>query len=191
MKNSQKSSMQPKTKKELHVLIEAKIKKNGDLCDLNHIDVSLITDFSDLFFKSKFNGDISRWDVSKAENMRGIFEFSKFNGDISGWDVSGVKNMNDMFYGSKFNGELSRWNVSGVTEMGSMFGESEFKGDVSSWNRFSIINDVNIFLDSKMAKKIGTENPGFEQVKSHFLNLKLEADLQRLPEQSGPSRIRL
>ena len=44
-----------------------------------------------MFYKSEFNGDISRWDVSHAENIDYMFSQSKFNGDISNWDVSSKK----------------------------------------------------------------------------------------------------
>ena len=50
-----------------------------------------------MFFKSKFNGDISKWDVSGVENMEFMFANSKFNRDISKWDVSNVENTKDMF----------------------------------------------------------------------------------------------
>ena len=81
----------PKTKEELKHMIEDEISKHGNKCSLNHIDVSKITDMSQLFVESKFNGDISEWDVSSVIEMRFMFAHSKFNGDISGWDVSPVK----------------------------------------------------------------------------------------------------
>jgi surface protein len=37
----------------------------------------------DMFYCSKFDGDISQWDVSNVTDMRGMFMFSKFNRDIS------------------------------------------------------------------------------------------------------------
>ena len=61
----------PTTKKELKRLIKKLIKERGNRADLNDIDISLITDMSDLFANSEFDGDISNWDVSKVWNMRG------------------------------------------------------------------------------------------------------------------------
>ena len=87
----------PKTKGELKQMIEDEISENGNECSLNHIDVSKITDMSYLFFRSKFNGDISSWDVSHVNNMREMFRESYFNGDISNWDVSDVTDIRYMF----------------------------------------------------------------------------------------------
>lgn len=82
----------PKDKKELEQMIKDEIAAHGDKADLNYIDVSGITDFSELFKDSTFNGDISKWDVSNAEDMSQMFSYNNpFNGDISGWDVSNVK----------------------------------------------------------------------------------------------------
>jgi len=41
-----------------------------------------------------------------------------------------------------------------------------------------LIRDKDMFLKSKIAEVMKSENPSFEQVKSHALNLKLEKNLQ-------------
>ena len=104
-------SCQPKTKKELKEIIESRISEQGNNCDLNDIDTSLIDDMSWLFYYSKFNGNISNWDVSNVKYMHGMFGNSKFNGDISRWDVSKVNDMTGMFANSKFNQDISNWNI--------------------------------------------------------------------------------
>src|SRR5574344_475220 len=83
----------PKTRDELEDIINKRIKSEGNKCDLNDIDTSNITDMSNLFKNSEFNGNISKWDVSNVENMWSMFAHSKFNGDISNWDVSNVVDM--------------------------------------------------------------------------------------------------
>ena len=88
----------PKTKDELKNIIKQKIKSEGNECDLNDIDTSNITDMSNLFAYSEFNGDISKWDVSHVKNMKGMFMRSNFNSDISNWDVSNVTNSVNIFY---------------------------------------------------------------------------------------------
>ena len=104
----------PKTKDELKDIIKRRIESEGNECDLNDIDTSKITDMSNLFAYSHFNGDISKWDVSNVTNMDSMFACSKFNNDISNWDVSNVINMEDMFIISKFNSDISNWDVSNV-----------------------------------------------------------------------------
>ena len=105
-------SCKPKTKKELKQIIEERISKEGPNCNLNDIDVSLITSMAGLFEDSSFNGDISRWDVSSVKYMTWMFANSKFNGDISEWDVSNVEDMNGMFAGSEFKQDISNWKTS-------------------------------------------------------------------------------
>lgn len=117
----------------IRTIVDGQIKFLGLQADLNHIDVSGVTNMTHLFSArrlvgyaphsravscvgSKFNGDISRWDVSNVENMSRMFYQSRFNGDISHWDMSNVANMASMFEHSHFNGDISRWDISDVVK---------------------------------------------------------------------------
>ena len=127
----------PKTKEELKDIIKQRIKKDGPQVDLNDIDVSNITDMSELFCGLNFNGDISKWDVSNVTNMaRMFYDCELFNKDISSWDVSNVTNMTSMFYNCKnFNQDISTWDVSKVEDIRDMFsGCKSFNQDISSWD---------------------------------------------------------
>ena len=108
--------------KHLIRLIKEAIGKNGNGCDLKHIDLSQITDLSWIFSDNrKINGDISKRNVSGVLNMSNIFSNSWFNGDISKWDVSGVLNMCGMCCESQIRGDLRRWNNMGLANMRDMF----------------------------------------------------------------------
>ena len=89
---------QPKSNLELKGIIEDRVSKYGTNCDLNDIDVSLVTNMSYLFYGSKFNGDISGWYTSKVLYIAYMFAQCDFNGDISNWDVSKVKDISGVFY---------------------------------------------------------------------------------------------
>ena len=135
----------PKTKGELKDIILQRIKDEGNEVDLNDIDVSKITDMSELFTQTNFNGDISNWNVSNVTNMRFMFYGCKsFNKDISNWDVSNVIDMSGMFLTcTKFNQDISNWDVSNVKNIDWMFGNCKsFNQDISKWN-VSNVNDMS------------------------------------------------
>ena len=58
-----------KNDENLKDLIKQEIKQNGPNCDLNHIDVSNVTNMFNTFSYSPFNGDISEWNVSNVTDM--------------------------------------------------------------------------------------------------------------------------
>lgn len=138
--------------------IERAIDAHGLHCDLNHIDVSGVTDFSAMFLHSSFNGDISRWDVSRGETFECMFSNSEFNGDISNWNTARARDMASMFSRSVFQGDISRWDVSNVQSMRAMFMLSQFNGDISRWNVSNVTQFQYMFEDSKFNSDIGAWN---------------------------------
>lgn len=139
----------PIHRNELIRLVRECIEAEGEDCDLNHIDVSAMTDFRSVFQVQPFKGDISRWNMSNATSLCRMFQGSTFNGDISGWDVSKVVNFSDMFSNGKFNGDVSNWDVGNAENMSEMFSASAFEGDVSRWD----VSKVQTFEEMFRATK--------------------------------------
>lgn len=171
-----------RNKRHLQYVIDREISLNGNDCDLNHIDISNITDMSSLFSCSEFVGDISNWNVSHVKDMKSMFFMSKFNGDISKWDVSNVESMDSMFYArSKFNSDISGWDVSKVKTMDLMFKDSKFTQDLSDWKPYSLISFVDMF-DSNVGNipywaEIEDKELRNKTISSYSLEKQLEKEL--------------
>lgn len=54
-------------------IVDEEIKRLGKGADLNHIDVSEVTNMTNLFEDTGFYGDVSKWDVSRVEEKEGMF----------------------------------------------------------------------------------------------------------------------
>ena len=169
-----------RTRDELQDLVMQRIRERGSNCDLNDIDVSSITDMSNMFGYSDFTGDISKWNVSNVRDMTGMFYGSRFNGDISKWDVSNVKYMSGMFNKSKFNGDISKWDVSNVKYMADMFANSKFTGDISNWDTSNVKNMSGMFAYSDFNGNISRwDVSNVENMSYMFIDSKFTGDISK------------
>ena len=102
--------VKPTTKKELQKIIIETIDREGNECDLNFIDTSLITDMSNLFcVMHDFNGKINKWDVSNVKDMSGMFWYANFfNQPLDSWQVNSFPFKEDIFVGTKLK-SLPKW----------------------------------------------------------------------------------
>ena len=167
-------------KSHLELLIRQNQEKYTNACDLNHIDVSRVTDMKKLFAHSFFTGDISSWDVSSVTDMDRMFSGSVFNGNIAGWDVSNVRCMNNMFSASHFNGDVSHWNTSSVESMDRMFQTAHFNAPIDGWNVGRCTDFSSMFADSRFNQDIsGWDMRCAQQVGYMFYDCPFAHDVSR------------
>ena len=99
------------SREQLRDIIQERIDKYGNDCDLNDLDISLVTDLSYLFYLfPEFNGNISNWNTSNVLNFSFMFYKCKFNQDISNWKFSKkLATTQEMFLNSEFDQDISNW----------------------------------------------------------------------------------
>lgn len=152
-----------KDKEHLKQLIKEEMECNGHECNLNHIDVSHITDMTHLFAHSGFNGNISQWNVSNVKTMRSMFQSSYFNGNIFNWNVEKVEDMTCMFYGSYFYGDISNWKPYDLIKTHNMF--KLCAGPPPYWAEIKEAEKRNIAIDYHHLNTQLNENSNSKQKK--------------------------
>lgn len=102
----------------IHQIVKDEIDRLGLDANLNHINVSEVTNMNSLFSRAAYdnfdlkkyeglNPDITLWNVSNVTIMNYMFyNCENFNCDISDWDVRNVKYKDFMFYGCNINEEF-------------------------------------------------------------------------------------
>ena len=153
-----------KSKEEIRTIYKAGLKLIGPSFPLRFIDVSEITDMSEIFIlieDGEFCG-IDNWDVSNVTDMKYMFANCKhFRGIVNNWDVSNVTDMSGMFRGCKmFDGNgLENWDVSNVTDMNNMFTNCvELNTDFSNWDVSNVIDMSKMFRYCEKFMGIGLSN---------------------------------
>lgn len=129
----------PNTKEELQIILKKMY--FFDDRNFNMIDVSKITDFSDLFndpdFKNMYVIAIDKWNVSNGNFFMRMFKNrTTLKADVSKWDVSNGIIFTEMFYGCEdLFSDFSNWDVSNGVLFSSMFHFcSSLNSDFSKWN---------------------------------------------------------
>ena len=142
------------TNEQLKEYLKSEIEKQGENVVIQNLDVSLVEDMSELFYKIAYKVkslNLSGWKTSGAKDMRAMFWgcYSLESLDVTGWDTSNVKSMKGMFYkcSDLKSLDLSGWDTSNVENMKEMFSycDSLKSLDVSGWNTSNVKNMNGMF----------------------------------------------
>jgi surface protein len=117
-------------------------------------DVSQVINMSNMFYNTlnMNNPDFSEWSTGNVTNMSQAFENSSFNGLIDNWNTSNVANMSSMFKGAILFNKNLPWDVSNVTNFSAMFdGATAFNKSLGDWNIVSVTNMENMLDNSGLS----------------------------------------
>ena len=85
------------TDKTIIDIVKQQVNELGRKANLNHIDVSSVTNIDYLFFNLGFEGNISQWNVERVESMNYTFYGSPFKGDLTKWNLKNLKRATHTF----------------------------------------------------------------------------------------------
>lgn len=145
---------------ELAKIVIDEIKRVGPTGSLNHIDVSEVTNFNDIFLNidERFNCDVSEWDVSKMKSCEFLFSCTSFDGDLSTWDVSNCENFGSMFNtNSAFTGKgLENWNLKKAKTLSYMFHKTyAFTGNtIVGWRLPAKLEEIDNMFKNAIALEV-------------------------------------
>lgn len=98
--------------KELNEIVHNEIERLGNDTDLNHIDTSKVTSMQFTFYRTDFNGDVSKWNVENVTDFTFMFAANeKFDGYLGDWNMHSAILLDSMFNGAtNFTGDgLEKW----------------------------------------------------------------------------------
>ena len=127
--------------------------------DGSNLDVSSITDMSDMFDNNKVSDltSLANWNTSKVTNMSSMFQNSSISDftPLTNWDTSKVTDMNSMFQNSSISDltPLANWNTSKVTDMDSMFMANKISNlaPLAHWDTSKVTDMSCMFQDSSIS----------------------------------------
>lgn len=151
--------------------------KPSNKYNLENLDVSQISDFSQVFESSYYNGNLSKWNMSNALNMDSMFLGSDFNNDsICNWNLPNLESLKKTFQNTIFNFDLSNWNFSKVKyidfiffknkEFNQPFNGIDTKNLLSMNYSFAYAEKFNQPLDKLITKNVNNFSGAFFNAKS-------------------------
>lgn len=131
--------------------------------DLNHVDVSNVTKFSNAFSNLQRRSYVRRlaalqystscYEVTQPPARDEVSSRYRLNVDISEWDVSNGKFFVEMFRDTEFHGDISRWNVGNALSVWAMFANCDFVTNLSRW-RFLKEVKSNLMFDGASSDEL-------------------------------------
>ena len=73
------------TNAQLRTLVRQAISEHGPGVNLNHLDVSGMKHFDNVFKELSFSGDVSKWNMAQTVSICNMFQDCELSADLSAW----------------------------------------------------------------------------------------------------------